>query len=133
MPETILYTTNFSDSSRHALEWAVTEALQQSAHITILFTYRLIKSKNGEIIQIKKKIEEEALLKFSKLESEMLLNKNISYDFRMEVGFINDRVEFFMKKNPTKFLVIDKEMSDKNKESFEALIEQMKVPLVIMP
>jgi hypothetical protein len=133
MLETILCTTNFSDSSRHALQWAITEARQQHAHITILFTYRLIKPKNGEIIQIKKKMEKEAMLKFSKLEKEILLNKNISYDFRMEVGFINDRVELFIKKTPIKFLVMDKETSAINKESFEALVAYIKVPLVIVP
>jgi hypothetical protein len=78
-------------------------------------------------------MEEEALLKFSELEKEILLDRDISYDFRMEVGFINDRVEFFVKKNPIKFLVVDKEMSAKNKESFEALVEHINVPLVIIP
>jgi hypothetical protein len=133
MAKTILYTTNFSDSSNHALKWAVTLAKQLKAHITILYTYRLIKSQNGEVIQMKKKIEEKALRNFATLEHELLANQNISYDFRMEVGFMNDRVEHFTQKVPINFLVMDREMSTENRESFDKLVEHITVPLVIVP
>jgi len=133
MAKTILYTTNFSNSSNHALKWAVTLAKQLKAHITILYTYRLIKSQNGEVIQMKKKIEEEALRNFATLEHDLLTNQNISYDFRMEVGFMNDRVEHFTRKVPINFLVMDREMSTENRESFDELVEHITVPLVIVP
>lgn len=133
MSKNILCTIDFSESSRHALQWAVAEAQKYSGHLTILYTYRLIKPKNGEIVEIKKKIEEDAALKFSQLESEILLNQNISYDFRIEVGFINDRVAFFTQHNPIKFLVMDRAMGSSNKESFNELVEHIKVPLVIVP
>ena len=133
MAKTILYTTNFSNSSKHALQWAITLARQLKAHITILYTYRLIKSNNSEVIQLKKKIEEDALHKFATLEHDLLSNQNISYDFRMEVGFMNDRVHQLTQKVPINFLVMDREMSTENKESFDELVEQIRIPLVIVP
>jgi hypothetical protein len=133
MAKTILCTTNFSTSSRHAVQWAVNLARQLKAHVTILYTYRLIKSQNGEAVQLKKKIEEEAMQHFADLEQDVLEGQNISYDFRIEVGFMTDRVEHMLQKTPVNFLVMDKEMSAKNKESFEELVEHIKIPLVIVP
>lgn len=82
---------------------------------------------------MKKKIEEEALQHFADLEQDILEGQNISYDFRMEVGFVTDRVEYLIQKTPINFLVMDKEMSSKNKESFEELVENIRIPLVIVP
>ncbi len=133
MAKTILCTTNFTDSSKHAVQWAVNLARQLKAHVTILYTYRLIKSQNGEAVQLKRKIEEEAMQHFADLEQDILEGQNISYDFRMEVGFVTDRVEQLIQKTPINFLVMDKEMSSKNKESFEELVENIRIPLVIVP
>lgn len=133
MTATILCTVNFSDSSKHALQWAIDLARQLKAHITILYTYRLIKSKQGETVGMKRRIEEEALKNFETLEHEFLAGQNISYDFRVEVGFVNDRVEQLVQKTNINFLVMDREMSSNNKESFDELVEQIRIPLVIVP
>jgi hypothetical protein len=133
MTATILCTINFSDSSRHALQWTIDLARQLKAHITILYTYRLIKSQQSEIVGMKRKIEEEALMNFKTLEHEFLEGQNISYDFLMEVGFINDRVERLLQKTSINLLVMDREMSANNKESFDELVEQTRIPLVIVP
>jgi hypothetical protein len=82
---------------------------------------------------MKRKIEEEALKNFKTLELEFLEGQNISYDFLMEVGFVNDRVERLLQKTSINFLVMDREMSANNKESFDELVEQTRIPLVIVP
>ncbi|HEX5171820.1 MAG TPA: universal stress protein [Cyclobacteriaceae bacterium] len=134
MAKTILCTTNFSASSKHAVQWAVNLARQLKAHVTILYTYRLIKSHNGEAVALKKQIEKEALQHFEDLEQDILEGQNVSYDFRIEIGFVTDRIEQLIQKTPVTFLVMDKEqMSANNKESFEELVEQIKIPLVIVP
>lgn len=133
MTKGILCTTDFSASSRNAVEWAVSLAQHLKAPLTILHTYRLIRGHNGEVVQMKRKMEEEARQKFSVLEAETLKDKGISYNFKIEVGFVADRIEEHSRKNPLSFLVMDKSMSTGNKESFDELVKQAQIPLVIVP
>lgn len=132
MTNAILYATDFSDSSNEALEWAIRLAKEQNSHLTILYTYRLLKQ-NGEVLFIKKKMEDEGLRNFKALEKEFLEGTGISYDFKTEVGFVDDRIEEHTKKNKVGFLVIGKNMSIRNKESFDHLMENLQAPLVIVP
>jgi hypothetical protein len=101
--------------------------------LTILYTYRLIKAQNGEVILLKKKMEDEASYEFSNLEKEVLQGQGISYDFRTEVGFVSDRIEDHIRKNTISFLVMNKGMSSGSKEIFDDLVKDMNVPLVIVP
>ena len=80
-----------------------------------------------------KKIEEEANRNFQILEKDLLLDKKISYDFKTEVGFIADRVEEHNRKQPINFLVINKNIRTTNKESFDDLVDNTRVPMVIIP
>jgi nucleotide-binding universal stress UspA family protein len=132
MTNPILYATDFPDASSKALEWAVRLAKQLNSHLTILYTYRLLKQ-NGEILLIKKKMEDEGLTKFKALEKQLLQGTGVSYDFRTEVGFIDDRIEEYTKMNKISFLVIDKNMSTRNKESFDGLVGKLHSPLVLVP
>jgi nucleotide-binding universal stress UspA family protein len=132
MTNGILCATDFSDSSKEALELAVALAKRLNSHLTILYTYRLLKQ-NGEVLFIKSKMEEEGLRKFRALETEFLLGAGISYDFKTEVGFVDDRIEAHTKANKISFLVMGKNMSVGNKESFDELVENLQAPLVIVP
>jgi hypothetical protein len=133
MPNTILCTIDLSSSSKQSVKWAVAMAKQLDIHLTILYTYRLIHSKDGEILQRKKNIEEEAHKQFKALEKEFLTEQNISYDFRIEIGFVSDRIEDHAKKNKLNFLVMDKTMSTNSNENFEELVENIQVPLLLVP
>jgi nucleotide-binding universal stress UspA family protein len=134
MAASILCVIDFSASSRKALEWAVANARTHKSHLTVLYPYRLTRAQYGEsAIAMRKKIEDEAQKNFGILEQDLLLDKKISYDFKTEVGFIADRVEEYTKNNPINFLVIDKNIRATNKESFDDLVENMQVPLVIIP
>jgi nucleotide-binding universal stress UspA family protein len=132
MTDAILYATDFSDSSTEALEWAIGFAKQQNSHLTILYTYRLLKQ-NGEVLFIKKKMEDEGLRHFKAWEKEFLEGTGISYDFKTEVGFVDGRIEEHTKKNKISVLVMGKNMSIRNKESFDELVENLQAPLVIVP
>jgi hypothetical protein len=133
MSKSILCTIDFSASSRQALVWAIDIAQELHMHLTILYTYRLLHAPGSNVVQLKKKLEEEALQKFSDLEREILLGRDITYDFRTEVGFVADRVEDHTRHHPISFLVMDKNMSTANRETFEDLFEHIHVPVVIVP
>lgn len=132
MPKTILYTTDFLEASRQSLSWAVILAQQFKAHLTILYTYRLKSSHNGAL-QTKKKLEEDALKNYSLMEEQFLKGSGITYDFKVEVGFVSDRVEDYTRNKKVSFLVVDRNMSTNSKEAFDELVKHTQVPMVIVP
>jgi nucleotide-binding universal stress UspA family protein len=132
MGNEILCTIDFTESSREALKMAAQMAKELQARLTILFAYRLYKY-NGEAVARKREIEKEAAEKFAALEKELLLNAGIKYEFRTEVGFVDDRIELHARQNNLSFLVMGKSMRLNTKESFDSLVSQLQVPLVIVP
>jgi nucleotide-binding universal stress UspA family protein len=133
MNKEIICTIDFSDSSREALKWSVSLAALLKSHLTILYTYRLLNSHNGEAVQAKKKIEENAFLKFAELKKDVLEGHDIAYDFRVEVGFVSNRIRHYANLNGVSFLVMGNTMNSTNKESFDELAQSLQVPLVIIP
>jgi hypothetical protein len=134
MQLSILCVIDFSESSKKALQWAIANANAHKSHLTVLYPYRLTRAQYGEsAIAMRKKIEDEALKNFGLLEKDLLLNGKISYDFKSEVGFLADRVEEHTKNHPVSFMVIDKNIRAGNKESFDDLVENTQIPLVIIP
>ena len=128
----ILCATDFSVSSKEAMKWSIKLAEKLKTHLTILYTYRLLKQ-NGEALDFKKKMESEAIKNFGLLEKELLSGKTISFDFKIEVGFIDDRIEEHSRTNKLSFLVMGKGMTLRNKETFDELIDHLHTPLVIVP
>ena len=133
MTKTILCIIDMSGSSKETIRWAIIMSQQLNAHLTILYTYRLIPSQTGEMVQLKKKIEERALQKFKTLENELLLKKGISYEFRVEVGFVSDRIDDHAKKNQLNFLVLDKNINTNSKETLDNSLEHIQVPMLLIP
>jgi K+-sensing histidine kinase KdpD len=133
MNKSILCTIDFSESSRDVIKYAVDLSRERKNHITVLYTYRLLNIHNGELVEMKKKIEENAKTNFSMLEKEILFGSGVSYDFKIEVGFVSNRVKEYAKKNAVSFLVMGKKMNSADKESFDELAENIQVPLLIVP
>ena len=132
-PSSILCTIDFSKSSHEAILWSVQLARQLNAHLTILYTYRLIQYRPGEALQLKRDIETTASHQFEILEKELLQNTGISYDFKVEIGFIADRVEDYAKKNSLNFLVTNRNLHNGGKEFIDELVEHIQVPLLVVP
>jgi hypothetical protein len=124
---------DFSDASRQALLWAIGMAQEMNMHLTILYTYRLNHPSDGNVVQMKKQLEVEALQKFTEIEKDLLLGRLPSYDFRTEVGFIADRIESHTRKHIISFVVMDKNLGASNKEALEDLLDHIQAPLVIVP
>jgi K+-sensing histidine kinase KdpD len=132
MKDEILCTIDFSDASKKALKWSIDLANRLQSHLTILYTYRLNKQ-TETAITMKKKMEEEARSNFRDLERELLLGTNLVYDFKAEVGFVADRVEEHAKNRKIGFLVMSKGTSNGSQETFDELMEHLKIPLIIIP
>jgi hypothetical protein len=128
----ILCTIDFSEASVDALKWSVKLAQRLNIPLTILYTYRLFKQ-NGEAISLKKQMEEDAAVNFSRIEDIFLKGASIIYDFKIEVGFVDDRIEEHLKKNKVSFLVMGRGLNSRSKETLESLIDNLKTPLVIVP
>lgn len=133
MTEKILCAVDFSETSRKVVNWAIAMAQQLKTHVTLLHAYRLTKLHNGEAVLLKRKMEEEASDSFKTLEKELLMGKDISYDFKSEVGFVTDRVEGHAKSNSIGFVVMGKKTYADNRDRFDELSESMKLPLFIVP
>jgi len=132
MTNGVLCIIDFTPSSKEALKCAALLSKKLNCHLTILYTYRILKQ-NGEATSLKKQSEESASRNFISLEKEVLAGKGVSYDFIMEIGFINNRAEDHIKKNNISFLVIDKGVTMRNKESFDDLAGKLQIPYVIVP
>jgi nucleotide-binding universal stress UspA family protein len=133
MKKGILCVVDFSDSSREALRWSIQLAQELNTHLTVLYTYRLLQPYSGDALEMKRKIEEEASKKLQELEKEILLNAGVSYSLKTEVGFIADRAKDHAKKNGADLLVVGNKLSSANKQSFDDLVADIKMPLVIVP
>jgi nucleotide-binding universal stress UspA family protein len=132
MTNGIVCVTDFSEPSKETVRWAIELAKKMGSHLTILYTYRLLHH-DGEAIPLKRKMETEALKNFTDLESQMLIGSDIEYAFKIEVGFVDDRIAEHLKDNKLSFLVVSKGLSVRNKESFDDLVSKLQVPLVIVP
>jgi hypothetical protein len=132
MTNGILCAIDFSSASADALKWSINLAQRLSIPLTILYTYRLFKH-NGEAVAVKKQMEADAARNFSIIENEMLKDKGIKYEFKSEIGFVDDRIADHIKNNKISFLVMDRGLNSRSKESLEDFIGNLQIPLVIVP
>lgn len=133
MTKGIVCSIDFSESSKEALKWAVSLAQTLRSHLTVLYTYRLLNPHNGEATELKKKIEENAANSFASVEKELLNGKGVDYDFKIEVGFVSNRISDYARRNGISMLVMGSKMGETSKESFDELARSLHVPLVIVP
>jgi nucleotide-binding universal stress UspA family protein len=125
---------DFTEPSARALQWAIEAATAYHAHLSVIYPYRLQStSKNEDMLQMKKRTEEDAAKQFAQYEREFLKGKDIQFDFRTEVGFLRDRVEDRAKKASVSLVVVSKAMNKEGKESYDELISSANIPLVIIP
>src|SRR6478609_2225616 len=129
----ILCTIDLSESSKPAIRWAVILAQQLKMPLTILYTYRLLQYRNGEVLQLKRKMEDEAKQQFMEFEKELLIDRGVTYNFKIEVGFVTDRIEDHARKNSLSFLVMNKNANESGKETIDDLMEHIHVPVLLVP
>lgn len=84
-------------------------------------------------MEMRKRIEDEARLQFNLLENDLIAGAAISYEFKTEVGFLANRVTEHSKNHPVTFLVVSKDLRTSHKESFDELVDNTQIPVVIIP
>jgi nucleotide-binding universal stress UspA family protein len=136
--ETILCAVDFSETSIHALKWAITEAQSRKTQVTFLFCYRLIAAGDeGESLNMKRDMEAKALAQFHEIEMKLLNKSTVPYQFIMEVGFFPSRIEMFIRRSPVSLLVLGSSIIENFNEyknlSFDQFLLTSKVPVVVVP
>lgn len=131
MADSILCAIDFSDASLRALQWAIDQAKLNQYHLHILYTYRLQAVAQESAFQVKQKMVDTANKKFAEVEKERLNKKNINYDFRTEVGFLEDRLVDRIAKNSVKSVVLPKALC-KGNDSLNEVLENVGVPVVMV-
>ena len=128
----ILFVTDFSESSILALRWAIQEAQKHRLHLSVLYPYRLDQVRKKDNVMLSKKdMDQDAAEKFSLLVESILKNTLLTYDFHSEVGFLRDRIVEHARKSNVVMLVMGK--NQVAEESFPELIQELSIPLVIVP
>lgn len=134
LTDSILCLIDFSEDSIRALRWTAGIAMSLHAHMTIVHPYRLVHSdKKEDLVQAKKELDMKAANNFEKIALDIFKDGTVTYDFRPEVGFIYDRVRDHSRRNKILFVAIEKKFALNKKEALDELIEQIEVPLVIIP
>lgn len=85
------------------------------------------------MVLVKKNIDLDAAKNFEKIATSLLKNEAMSYEFRTEVGFIQDRVQEYARKNNILFMVMGKKLVTSYNENLNEFMDQIEVPLVIVP
>jgi len=133
-PSSILSIIDFSESSKEVLKWAVCMAEKLNVHLTILHPYRLNQlDKKEDMVGVKKKLDLDAAKNFELLTHGLFKNQKVSFDFRAEVGFIQDRVQDYARRNNILFLVIGFNLATGNEEILKEIVKEIEAPLVVVP
>src|SRR5258708_3873258 len=121
-PASILSVIDFSESSKEVLKWAVIMAEKLNVHLTILHPYRLNQlEKKEEMVGVKQKLDLEAVKNFERITNGLFTNQKVSFDFRPEVGFIQDRVQDYARRNTILLIVLGVNLAMGNKETLEEI------------
>ncbi|MFZ6001676.1 MAG: universal stress protein [Bacteroidota bacterium] len=130
----ILCAIDFSEGSREALKSAIYMADQYKTPLTVLYPYRLNQlEKQTDVSQLRKKMDLDAVKNFSELTDRYLKETGVACEFRAEVGFLQDRIQAFTKRNRIGLVVLSKKLVVNNKDGLLELLEQIQVPLLIVP
>jgi hypothetical protein len=130
----ILTVIDFSESSKEVLKWAACMAEKLNVHLTILHPYRLNQlDKKEDMVGVKKKLERDAAQNFELVAHNLFSNQKVSFDFRVEVGFIQDRIQDYARRNNILFFVIGFNLIDGNEEILKEIENEIKIPLMVVP
>jgi len=81
----------------------------------------------------KKNMVEEIQQKFNILEKQHLIGKGLSYEFKIEIGFVADRLNEYAKYNHLDFIIMDCKTDLSGYETFQKLLNCLPAPLLLIP
>ena len=125
---------DFSEASRDALKAAVGVAGSTGSRLSVLYPYRLNQPRTvPDVATWKKSIDADANSSFNRMTINLFKDSNVLWEFKSEVGFINDRVEAFTQKHNVGLVVMSSELSKNSNEKLEGMIDKLTCPLLIVP
>jgi len=131
---TILCIVDFTDQAKHALQAAIDIATSSKSRLTILYPYRLNQPRHvTDLSQWRKSIDTDATNNFSRMSEGLLKDADIRWEFKPEVGFLDDRVEAFMQKNEVDLVVMSNTLAFNNRETFFDMLDSINCTLLIVP
>ncbi len=131
----VLCVIDFSEASKEALKSAIFMADQFGTALTVLYPYRLnqLDHHGATVMETKLNMDLAASENFKKIAGPLLDGSKVSWDFRPEVGFFNDRIYAYAKKNKVGLLIISKRLVTNNKEGFMEMMDQLQTPVLVVP
>lgn len=130
----ILCVIDFTEASKIALQVALDIASSAKSRLSVLYPYRLTKPMNvSDVAQWRKSIDLDATNSFTRMTSSLFKESGVAWDFKPEVGFIDDRVEAFTEKNNVGIIVMSSELSRTNNEALIDMLDRLTCPLLIVP
>ena len=136
MERRILCPIDFSESSIEALKCALEIARKEHLGVTVLYSYRLIQTEQGEeILDFKNRREASAKEKFSTIERLFDNGMCTDYEFVIEIGFFSDCIARQIRTGTVTKIVIDNKMrpllNDRhlNQESFR---HSLPIPVIVV-
>lgn len=137
MMKVILCVFDFSDASDSVIKVALEMAAQKKLTLVVLYAYRLLQPESSEITNYRNSMEERARTDFDELVKKLKINADVPYEFRAEIGFLSDRIEAFLKKNPVDTIVVGQNLAyptnEQKEVSFENFLDTLNIPVVVVP
>jgi hypothetical protein len=121
------------------LQVALAIAVKCEAHLTVLFSYRLLPGKDErKVREWRNQLEAKAKEEFARLEKKVIAgNGRASYEFRSEIGFLSDRISSFVNDDPPQLVVMGQALIQSMNEQkgllLNEFIKKLHTPVVIVP
>jgi nucleotide-binding universal stress UspA family protein len=134
----ILCVIDLAESSGKVLEVAAMIANACTAHLIVLYPYRLIhQGHRGDMTSLKIQLEKDAREKFMLLSKSVCGMEGLSWEFHPEIGFIADRINAHVKRGAVDMVILGQEQTaitnDIRSFSLQDMISGSNLPFVIVP
>lgn len=133
----ILCAIDFSDSSLDVLRMAIQQSALHKSGVLALYAYRLVMTEGKPIAEYRKDVEKCAGEKFATLTKQLSEKETSLVEFRMEIGFLTDRIEAHAEKNGIEMVVMSEAMANSFDEhqgvSLRDFIKSLQIPMMIVP
>lgn len=134
----MLCVVDFTEASMNALEVAARIANAVSAHLVVLFPYRLIDQEHsGDMTSLRRNLESRAKEKYLEWKEKLPEFTKASSEFLPEIGFMADRIGAHVRRDKIDMVVIGQELAlsvnDIKHSALQTLIRNSQLPFVIVP
>ncbi|RAW02388.1 universal stress protein [Pseudochryseolinea flava] len=135
---TILCVIDLTEPTLQVLRFAADLAKAQKAYLSILFPYRLITQGNhADASKLRANLEQQAFTNFGAFKNNIPALDSIPFEFKPEIGFAGYIIGSFVRRHDVAMVIIGQDqartINDSNGMSLEHLIENLKVPVTIIP